>query len=88
MNEESTRPLYDDDIPASLRRRKKEPQKSFQLRFPLSQWEELAKIARDYDQDVSTFLREAVEDWLRRARKVIQTDASTRQGNRPRFERD
>jgi len=63
-----------DDIPASLRRRKKEPQKMIQVRIPLSQWEELATLARDYDQDVSTFLREALEDWLRRARKIRQSD--------------
>ena len=65
------------DIPASLRRRKKEPQKAIQVRIPLSQWEELTAFGRDYDQDVSTFIREAIEDWLRRARKVHQTDSSS-----------
>jgi hypothetical protein len=65
MNQEARSPMYDDDIPASLRRKKKEPQKMIQVRVPLSQWEELATLARDYDQDVSTFLREAIEDWLR-----------------------
>jgi hypothetical protein len=57
-------------IPASLQRRTKEPVKMVQLRIPLSWWEELTSLAREYDQDVSTFLREAAEDWLRRARKV------------------
>jgi hypothetical protein len=61
-----------DDIPASLRRAKKEPSKMVTLRIPLSQWEELSAFGRDYEQDVSTFIREAIEDWLRRARKVRQ----------------
>jgi hypothetical protein len=65
------------DIPASLRHRKKEPQKMIQVRIPLSQWEELAAFARDYDQDISTFLREAIEDWLKRARKVREVKSST-----------
>ena len=71
------------DIPASLRRRKKEPQKMVQLRIPLSQWEELNTLARDYEQDVSTFIREAIEDWLRRARKVRQTETSNDKGVTP-----
>jgi hypothetical protein len=58
------------EIPASLQRKKKEPFKSIQLRIPLSWSEELTSLAREFDQDVSTFLREATEDWLRRARKV------------------
>jgi hypothetical protein len=59
-------------IPESLQRRKKEPVKSIQLRLPVSWCEELTAFGREYDQDVSTFLREATEDWLRRARKVRQ----------------
>jgi len=58
------------EIPASLQRRKKEPVKSLQLRLPVSWCEELTALAREFDQDVSTFLREATEDWLQRARKV------------------
>jgi hypothetical protein len=57
-------------IPASLQRRTKEPAKMVALRIPLSWWEELAALAQEYNQDVSTFLREATEDWLKRARKV------------------
>jgi len=57
-------------IPASLQRRTKEPVKLVQLRIPLSWWEELTALAREFDRDVSTFLREATEDWLQRARKV------------------
>lgn len=57
-------------IPASLQRRVKEPTKMVQLRIPISWWNELSGLAREFDQDVSTFLREATEDWLRRARKV------------------
>jgi hypothetical protein len=82
MNQESTEHFHDEDIPASLRRRKKEPQKMMQVRFPLSQWEELAALGREYNQDVSTFLREAIEDWLRRARKIRQSD--TRKGGEDR----
>lgn len=63
-------------IPASLRRGKKEPTKMTQVRIPLSWWEELSSLARDYDQDVSTFIREAIEDWLRRARKVRKVNPS------------
>lgn len=59
-----------DDIPPSLRRRKKEPQKAIQVRIALSQWDELAAFAREYDQNFSVFVREAIEDWLRRARKA------------------
>jgi hypothetical protein len=60
------------DLPASLKRRVKEPTKLVQLRIPLSWWEELSGLAREFDQDVSTFLREATEDWLQKARKVQQ----------------
>jgi len=63
-------------VPASLQRRKKEPSKALQLRIPLSWAEELKGLAREYDQDVSTFLREAIEDWLERARKVRGKDCS------------
>ncbi len=62
-------------IPASLQRKTKEPTKMIQLRIPLSWAEELTALAREFDQDVSTFLREATEDWLERARKVRQRDA-------------
>jgi hypothetical protein len=62
-------------IPASLQRRAKEPAKSVHFQIPLSWWEELSRLAREFDQDVSIFLREAIEDWLRRARK-FQIDAS------------
>ncbi len=60
------------DIPASLQRKTKEPVKMIQLRIPLSWAEELSDLAREYNQDVSTFLREATDDWLKRARKVRQ----------------
>jgi hypothetical protein len=88
MNQESIRPFNDDDIPASLRRGKREPSKMIGLRLPLSWWEELNALAREFDQDVSTFLREATEDWLCRARKVHQTDMPTKKRNQKRFERD
>jgi predicted DNA-binding protein len=84
MNQEPTEHFNDDEIPASLRRRKKEPSKMVGLRIPLSWWEELSALAREFDQDVSTFLREATEDWLRRARKVHQTDSRTSRDVRPR----
>lgn len=58
------------EIPASLRGPSREPSRMVQLRIPISWWEELSQLAKDYDQNVSTFLREATEDWLRRARKV------------------
>jgi hypothetical protein len=64
------------EIPASLQRRKKEPFKSIQLRIPLSWSEELTSLSREFDQDVSTFLREAIEDWLRRASKVRRRKGS------------
>ena len=63
-------------IPASLQRKKKEPMKAIQLRIPISWADELSALARGYDQDVSTFLREAIEDWLERARKVREKDCS------------
>jgi hypothetical protein len=62
-------------IPASLQQRKaKEPVRMVTFKIPHSWWEELSTLAREYDQDVSTFLREATEDWLQRARKVRQSD--------------
>lgn len=83
MNEQSNKPLNneDSDIPASLRRGKKEPSKMIGLRLPLSWWEELNALAKEFDQDVSTFLREATEDWLRRARKAHQPDRSRDKGS-------
>lgn len=73
MNEDATQSTQDNDIPASLRRQKKEPQKALMVRIALSHWEELAAFGHDYEQDVSTFVREAIEDWLRRARKARNT---------------
>ncbi len=70
----------DADIPTSLRRTKAEPQKMLHIRITLSQWQELADLGHEYGQDVSTFIREAIEDWLRRARKVHQPTSSTEQG--------
>lgn len=58
------------DLPASLQRRIKEPARLVQFRIPLSWWEELSSLAQEFDQDVSTFLREATLDWLQRARRV------------------
>lgn len=75
-------PFNDNDIPPSLRRGKKEPSKIIGLRLPISWWEELRAFAREFDQDVSTFLREATEDWLRRARKVHQSTSSDRHERR------
>jgi len=69
-----------DDIPASLRRRTEEPQKAIQVRIALSQWEELTALGRDYDQNVSTFIREAIEDWLRRAREDRQIENPNEKG--------
>ena len=60
----------ENEIPASLRRTVKEPTKPVTFKIPLSWWQELTNLGREFDQDVSTFLREATEDWLRRARKV------------------
>ncbi len=68
MSEESSRDI--NDIPASLRRGKKEPMKTVHVYIPLSWWQELSALAQDFDQDVSVFVREAIQDWLRRARKV------------------
>jgi hypothetical protein len=65
-----------DEIPASLQRKAKEPAKMVNFRIPLSWWDELSSLAREFDQDVSTFLREATEDWLRRASKVRRRDTS------------
>jgi hypothetical protein len=58
------------EVPASLRKQSKEPKKQIQFSVPLSWWQELTELGREFDQDVATFLREATEDWLRRARKV------------------
>lgn len=55
-------------VPASLQRRTKEPTKAVHFQIPLSWWQELYDLGREFDQDVSTFLREAIEDWLQRAR--------------------
>jgi hypothetical protein len=71
MNNDPTK-TNDSDIPASLRRRKTEPHKILHMRIALSQWQELADLGHEYNQDVSTFIREAIEDWLRRARKARQ----------------
>lgn len=59
-------------LPASLQKRAKEPKKQIQFSVPVSWWQELSALAREFDQDVATFLREATEDWLLRARKVRQ----------------
>ncbi len=76
MNEEMRNATDVAEIPASLQRKKKENYKLIQLRIPLSWSEELTALAREFDQDVSTFLREATEDWLRRARKLRQQKVS------------
>ncbi len=60
------------EVPASLRRKSKEPKKQIQFSVPLSWWEELTDLGREFDQDVATFLREATEEWLQKARKVRQ----------------
>ena len=70
MNDEQ---IKNDDIPASLRRQAVEPQKILHTRIAIRQWEELVEFAHEYNQDVSTFIREAIEDWLRRARKARDT---------------
>lgn len=70
-----------DDIPASLQRGNQEPYKAIHLRIPLSWWEELRSFSREFDRDMSVFLREAIEDWLRRARKVHQDDCSKDKGS-------
>ncbi|HWR13533.1 MAG TPA: hypothetical protein VN577_01800 [Terriglobales bacterium] len=81
MNEEPQKRPQQDDIPASLRRPKKEPEKQMQVRIPISQWRELTALAHEYDQTVTAFIREAIEDWLRRARKarkvISSEDSST-----------
>lgn len=73
----------DRDVPVSLRRRATEPTKLVQFRIPLSWWEELSGLGREFDQGVSTFLREATEDWLRRARKVNRRDIDVPIGRSP-----
>jgi hypothetical protein len=64
------------DVPASLQRKSKEPKKQIQFNVPMSWWKELSDLSREFDQDVSIFLREATEDWLRKARKVRQQSAA------------
>ena len=64
------------NIPASLQRKSKEPRKQIQFSVPLSWWEELTDLGREFDQDVATFLREATEDWLSKARKVRQQSSA------------
>jgi len=59
-------------ISNSLQRRSKEPKKQIQFTIPMSWWEELVDLAREFDQDVAAFLREATQDWLQKARKVRQ----------------
>ena len=76
MSDESNNTSLNEHLPASLRRPKKEPFKMIQFRIPLSWWEELSRLSQEFDQDVSVFLREATEDWLRRARKVHQNKSS------------
>jgi len=63
------------EVPASLQRKSKEPKRQIQFSVPLSWWEELTDLSREFDQDITTFLREATEEWLRRARKVRQQSA-------------
>ena len=74
MDDESSSTRKNDDLPASLRRPAKEPQKILYTRISLRHWEELVEFSHEYDQDVSTFIREAVEDWLRRARLARKAD--------------
>jgi hypothetical protein len=64
------------EVPASLQKKSKEPKKQIQFNVPLSWWEELTDLSREFDQDVATFLRKATEEWLRKARKVRQQSAS------------
>jgi hypothetical protein len=64
------------EVPRSLQRKTKEPTKQIQFRLPISWWKELADLGREFDQDVSTFLREATEDWLCKARKIRQQSGS------------
>jgi len=66
----------DEEVPASLQRKAKEPMKHVQFSMPVAWWEQLADLGREFDQDVSTFLREATDDWLRRATKVSTRDRS------------
>ncbi len=64
------------EVPAYLQRMSREPKKSIQFHVPLSWWEELNELSREFDQPVVTFLREATEEWLRKARKVRQQSAA------------
>ena len=65
----------EEGIPASLRRKAKEPMKTVHFSIPVAWWNQLSGLASEFDQNVSTFLREATEDWLRRATKVRTKDA-------------
>ncbi|HWR14596.1 MAG TPA: hypothetical protein VN577_07190 [Terriglobales bacterium] len=67
------------EVPASLQRKTKEPQKQIQFSVPLSWWEELTDLGREFDQNVATFLREATEEWLRKARQVRQQSGTPQQ---------
>jgi hypothetical protein len=59
-------------VPPSLQRRAMEAPEMVIVEIPLSWWDELFGLAQEFDQEVSTFVREAIEDWLRRARIVRQ----------------
>jgi hypothetical protein len=72
VGEEAGKPAESITIPSSLQRRTKEPRKQIQFTVPLSWWEELTDLGREFDQDVATFLREATQEWLEKARKVRQ----------------
>jgi hypothetical protein len=74
MDEEVRNTDDENEIPTSLRRKSQEPMKSVQVRIPMSSWRELSDLGREFDRDVCIFVREAIDDWLRRARKVRQTN--------------
>ncbi len=59
-------------IEQKAKARAEEPVKQVQFRIPLSWWNELRDLSWEFDQNVSTFLREATMDWLQRAREVRQ----------------
>ncbi len=80
MIDEPSSTAKNEEVPASLCRPKKEPEKAMQVRIAVSHWRELTALAREYDQTVSAFIREATEDWLRRARKVHQVDSASDKG--------
>ena len=58
------------EVPPSLRRERREAKRQIQFHIPVSWYVELKDLAREFDQDISAFIREATEDWLKRARKV------------------